>query len=100
RMNLQRVRFESDNATVQGDPVWITQGARWDSLPAPSPGGEWLVFSSAGKEENIILVRPDGSDQRNLTIDSYKNRLPRWSPDGNRIAFYSNPSGDNAAGPI
>lgn len=55
---------------------------------------EWLAFSSAGKREDIFTIRTDGTDQRQLTSDAFKDRLPRWSPDGGRIAFYSNRGGD------
>lgn len=93
-MNLQRVRFDPAAGAVQDNPVWITQGARWDSLPSPSPDGEWVAFSSAGKQEGISVIRTDGLAQRNLTNDGYKNRLPRWAPAGDRIAFYSNRGGE------
>jgi Tol biopolymer transport system component len=31
--------------------------------------------------------------QSQLTDDSFSDRLPRWSPDGKRILYYSNASG-------
>ena len=41
-----------------------------------------------------MLLRSDGAGEpRLLTNDDYKDRGPRWSPDGRRIAFYSNRSG-------
>jgi dipeptidyl aminopeptidase/acylaminoacyl peptidase len=41
-----------------------------------------------------MLLKSDGSGElRALTDDAYKDRGPRWSPDGRRIAFYSNRSG-------
>jgi Tol biopolymer transport system component len=35
----------------------------------------------------------DGGDLRRLTDDPARDRIPRWSPDGSRIVFYSNRSG-------
>ncbi|HLX11134.1 MAG TPA: hypothetical protein VKY89_25020, partial [Thermoanaerobaculia bacterium] len=35
----------------------------------------------------------DGSEIRQLAGEGYRNRLPRWSPDGSRLAFYSNRGG-------
>ena len=38
-------------------------------------------------------MKKDGTGQRNLTQDAYKDIDPQWSPDGKRIAFYSDRSG-------
>jgi Tol biopolymer transport system component/predicted Ser/Thr protein kinase len=93
RSNLHRVDFDSINGKVDGVPVPITRGSRISLLPAPSPDGEWVAFASWGKQEDIFLIRPDGSGLRQLTDDVNKDRQPRWSPDGKRIAFYSDRSG-------
>ena len=38
-------------------------------------------------------MKMDGTGLHQLTDDVYKDRGPRWSPDGTRIAFYSNRTG-------
>jgi Tol biopolymer transport system component len=38
-------------------------------------------------------MRTDGTSRRQLTNDPYQDRVPRWSPDGKKIGFYSNRSG-------
>jgi Tol biopolymer transport system component len=94
RANLQQVGFDPGTQTVTGQPVWITQGSRWTNTPNLSPNGEWLAFDSqGGKQEDLFVIMRDGTSLRQLTDDLHKDRQPRWSPDGRRLAFYSDRTG-------
>ena len=66
-----------------------------------SPDGEWLAFQLApggGLNQQIWLVRPDGSALRRLTDGGTDNNwLAAWSHDGRRLAIASSrrsPDGD------
>src|SRR5215831_12871290 len=94
RTNLQRVEFDPERETVTGQPVWITKDSVAATFPDLSPDGEWIVHDSFGeKQENLYMIRRDGSGGRQLTDDVYKPRTPRWSPDGKEIVFFGNRNG-------
>ena len=61
---------------------------------SPSPSADWLACTSRGAQEDIVLMRPDGSETVRLTDDAGKDRNPIWSPDGSRIGFMSARSGE------
>ncbi len=63
--------------------------------PDVSPEGELIVYNATvGNREDLYLVKTDGSSlPQKLTDDDDKDRFPRWSSDGKRIAFYSNRNG-------
>ena len=87
RANIYRAAFDG---SVLGDITPVTSGSQWAGHQDISPDGEWLTFVSRNTNgENISIVRRDGSGQRQLTVARGKNRYPRWSPDGTRIAFAS-----------
>ena len=91
--NLYKVQFDSVSELAKGEPAYITQGSRKATRPALSPDGEWLAFNTWAKQEDLFVVKPDGSGLRQLMDDAYQDRGPRWSPDGKRLAFFSNRSG-------
>lgn len=96
RANLHRIELDSvrGRGTIVGKPIAITQGSQQMFHPELSPDGEWLAFDSTGNNrEDLFVIAPDGTGQRQLTEDVHKDRLPRWSPDGRRIAFISDRTG-------
>jgi dipeptidyl aminopeptidase/acylaminoacyl peptidase len=65
-----------------GDAQWSPAGGRiaFAAYQNRNPSGYRL-------ERDIFLVNPDGSNLVNLTQGRGDYASPRWSPDGNRIAF-------------
>jgi Tol biopolymer transport system component len=51
-----------------------------------SPDGAWMVYV-AFPSNRLWRARADGTERRPLTDPPLEVALPRWSPDGERIAF-------------
>src|SRR5262249_42135427 len=72
------------------------------SDPQISPDGKTVAYVlatvdlSANKTSSTIWLAPtEKGEPRRLTNTTSKDRHPRWSPDGQRILFESNRSGEN-----
>jgi serine/threonine protein kinase len=91
--NLYKAVLDPAKETIVGQPVSITQGSKEAVFPDVSPDGKWIAFTSRQVPEDVYVVKTDGTGLRQLTDDIYLKREPRWSPDGKRIAFFSNRTG-------
>jgi Tol biopolymer transport system component len=94
RSNLQEVSFDPQREKIVGTSRSITQGSKLATNPNLSPDGEQFVFDAVGdKQEDLFVVKRDGTGLRQLTNDAYKDRAPFWSPDGKKIVFFSDRGG-------
>jgi len=92
RANIARVALDPVSGTARGPLVPITQGSRNLAFGRVSPDGEWIVFTSWEPQEDLFLVRRDGTGLRQITKDPFKDRGPNWTHDG-KIVFFSNRGG-------
>jgi Tol biopolymer transport system component len=97
KSNLERRTLDPATLRVTGEAFPITQGSRAVRSAAVSPDGQWIVLDTASPQEDLFVVRADGSGLRQLTDDAARDRIPRWLPDGARIVFYSNRGGSYGA---
>jgi TolB protein len=68
-----------------------------DQYPRWSPDGKWIAFSRMGKQSwNIWVVRPDKSEEIQITTGAREDSFPDWSPDSRAILFQSYRSGDGS----
>ncbi len=92
--NIFKAEFDPRTEKLVGQPTVVSKSSRFDRNPSISPDGEWLAFDAIKDgQEDLFLMRPDGSSLLQLTNDKNKDRAPRWSPDGKQLAFYSDRSG-------
>jgi Tol biopolymer transport system component len=95
RAILEMVGFDPASGAIAGPAVEITQTSAMIPAFDVSRDGRWLVYHAIGPQEDLFVIHPDRTDSRRLTHDPFRDREPRWSPDGTRIAFQSNRSHSN-----
>jgi serine/threonine protein kinase/Tol biopolymer transport system component len=91
--NVYSAGFDPAGARVAGPFQPVTQGSRFIRYAEPSPDGRWIAYDTSAPQEDLFVMRADGTGLRRLTNDTAKDRVPRWSPDGSHLLFFSNRGG-------
>ena len=70
----------------------LLQVFRSTLAPQPSPTEGRIVFSSdRDGDDELFTMKPDGTDQRQLTTNTVADRFPAWSPSGSLLAWAEGP---------
>jgi len=90
-------------ASVFGDrtiPLLVNAGENTPVLVVLQAGSlinSRIAFTTRGTgNQEVCVIRPDGSDFANLTMHILDDVSPAWSPDGSRLTFASARNGDMA----
>jgi dipeptidyl aminopeptidase/acylaminoacyl peptidase len=90
---ILRYAFDPEKLETVGEPTMVYTSSNALNQLDVSADGEWIAYRTSAPRENIFVMRSDGTGRRRLTDDSFRNRGPRWSPDGKWLVFYTNRSG-------
>ncbi|MCI0487849.1 MAG: protein kinase [Blastocatellia bacterium] len=91
--NAYRLSFDPVTEKIIGQPEAVTRGSTPVSAPAISPDGTLLAYTMSRVKSDIYLLKQGHSIPDQITEGSGTHLVPRWSPDGKHILFYSNPTG-------
>lgn len=89
--NMEIIRLDPDGRNSVG----IAKVRAGGEYVLATPSGDWIFYhlkDSLGYQ-NIYRIRPDGSNQENLTYNSGSNDLIRFSPDKEWLIIYSTRNG-------
>ncbi|HKR66209.1 MAG TPA: protein kinase, partial [Thermoanaerobaculia bacterium] len=87
---IRAIAFDPVAGATSGEPHPILEGSFLVFSSQVSPDGRYVAVTNRGGQEDLYIVEVATGEMRQLTSDVYRDRGPVWSPDGERIFFYSN----------
>lgn len=92
--SINRVRLDPETLTIDGLPECIFDDGYAGLFDVAADGGTIVMTGGPMRTDDIYVSRGDGSGIRQVTDDAFRNLEPILHPDGRRIHFFSNRSGD------
>jgi TolB protein len=91
--------FKTDVKT--NEEIRLTTAKNLDDGPEYSYDGEWVYFNSYRTGQmHLYRMKPDGSEQEQLTLDEFDNWFPHPSPNGESLAYISYLENQNGQHPF
>jgi TolB protein len=93
-----KVKVDASAATPPNYKEIHYEETNWKARPDFSPDGKRMVYASyLGQSWHQLWLMPAaGGDAFPISYGAFDNVNPRWSPDGSKIAFISNRSGNTS----
>ena len=98
--------FQGDVSGLDLSLVWVDEKGETTPIPVDSKDFDGVALSPDGKQLAIDIFEGTSADiwvydlERNiptrLTFDPAQDRFPVWTPDGNRVTFFSTRDGPSA----
>ena len=92
--NVLQVGFDPARGQVVGTASFLTQGLKRYTYFSLAPDEQSFVYLARGEpQQDLFTADRAGTPLHRLTDDVAQDIVPRWSPDGQWIAFLSDRSG-------
>jgi len=82
--------FNTESVTFTGDRLPVATDREYDGEPSWMPDGKGVLFvSNRDGQPDVYRYHFETEETVRLTVSEAKERYPQFSPDGQRISFYS-----------